>query len=116
MHEPCPLCKDPGHSLSSCRRWRLASVSNCWIVAKLFYWRLRRKGVEAYWVRRRSRAAKCPHWLVSWRLPSGYLHTVSFKPLILKKRLLPPLFFKGEVEWGDWPETLQLPPRPEASP
>jgi len=83
--------------------------SNCWIVAKLFYWRLRRRGLEPYWVRRASRAAPCPHWLVSWRMPSGYMHTVSFKPIERVKRFLPPILFRGRVRWGDWKDTVAMP-------
>ena len=80
--------------------------SNCLIVAWLFYRRLKRRGIEAYWSRRPSRKAPVPHWLVMWRLPSGRLHTVSFKPAEPIKRRLPPILFRGRVRWGDWPDTV----------
>ena len=82
--------------------------SNCWIVAKLFYRRLKRKGLEPYWAKRWSRKAPCWHYLVSWRLPSGYMHTISFKPIQKLKRRFPPLLFVGKVEWGDWADTVSV--------
>lgn len=88
--------------------------SNCWIAAKLLYWRLLASGREAYFSQRRTRLGKrirFKHYLVMWRLPSGYVHTVSFKPLQRIRRLLPPPLFRGRITWGDWEDTVQLAPR-----
>jgi len=79
--------------------------SNCFIAAWLLYRRVKRRGKEPYWVERWSRKAPCWHFLVCWRLPSGYVHTVSFKPLNPIRRWLPPLLFPGQLEWGDWSDT-----------
>lgn len=85
--------------------------SNCWIAAKLLCRRLERQGREHYLAKRYTRLGKrirFRHYLVMWRLPSGYVHTVSFKPLQRIRRWLPPFLFWGCMEWGDWPDTVQM--------
>ncbi len=82
--------------------------SNCIIAARLLVRRLQRRGKEVYTAKRFTRLGKrirFKHYLVMWRLPSGYLHTVSFKPLQKARRWFPPLLFPGALEWGDWPDT-----------
>ena len=81
-------------------------MSNCWLFAWAFYWRLKAKGREPYFSSRASRNAPCPHYLIMWRMASGYVHTVSFKPVEPIKRRFPPLLFRGRVEWGDWADTV----------
>lgn len=71
-------------------------LTNCILWA---YGAKRKRGSgDVYW--RVSRWGWFPHCLYGDTF-NGRLRLVSYKPDNPRKRLLPPLLFKGRVRWGD---------------
>jgi hypothetical protein len=75
-------------------------LSNCFIFAVLLWLRRARKGKRAYVTGRLSDMGRFPHFLYE-ELRRGERRIVSYKPIAPKRRILPPLLFKGRVAWGD---------------
>ena len=85
--------------------------SNCIAWAWALYWRRRAKGREGYLMIRRSRSGPFPHCLYAEERKTGGLRVVSFKPLAPKEKKLPPPLFRGASRWGDFADTVAVPPR-----
>ena len=89
--------------------------SNCLLWAWALYWRRRAKGREGYLLLRRSRSGPFPHCLYAECRSCGSLRVVSYKPLSLREKKLPPPLFKGSSRWGDFADTRVDPDAPKVN-
>lgn len=75
---------------------------NCIVFAARLYLRRRRRGAEGYLVWRTSRLrAITGHVLYAERRSSGTLRVVHWCPNECIARRVPPVWFHGQVRWGD---------------
>jgi hypothetical protein len=79
------------------------SLGNCLAFAVRLYVRRRRRGVprQHRYLMWRGSWTKVGHVLYAERRHYGW-RIVSYKPDDPRPRILPPPWFRGHTDWGDW--------------
>lgn len=75
-------------------------MTNCIVFAVALYLRRFSPSRRQYLQVRKSDMGWFPHVLYAEER-RGRIRQISYKPINPSKRLLPPLFFRGAVRWGD---------------